>query len=198
MFITRHQRVCVIAFCGAGSAWILPGHSGMAYHELCLEIPDPGRCLPCPSQSGPSDLRAFITAIPLSKSYLIPQPPHSSPVSHPEHPHPALVTEPIFSPHQNTSSLRGGLGLRSHSLRLSKNVFRHTVKTSECKSVEWKLCVLASVPASVPLPGGREKTMCSSGVYARRWSSYSKWLVECLVFPFWTGFSPSSVHTTFY
>lgn len=89
MFITRHQRVCVIAFCGAGSAWILPGHSGMAYHELCLEIPDPGRCLPCPSQSGPSDLRAFITAIPLSKSYLIPQPPHSSPVSHPEPPPPS-------------------------------------------------------------------------------------------------------------
>ena len=175
--------MCVTAFCGAGSAWILPGHSGMACQELCFEIPDPGWCLPCPSQSGPRDLRAFITMIPLSKSDLIPQPPHSSPISHPEPSYPALVTEPIFSPLQNTSSLRGGLGLRSHSLRLSKNVFRHTVKTSEFKSVEWKLCVLASVPASVPLPGGREKTMRSSGVYARRWSSYSEWLVEYLVFP---------------
>lgn len=137
----------------------------------------------CLSQAGPRDLLALITAIPLSKSDLIPQPPHSSPISHPEPPAQPLSQSPSFHPIRNQVPWREGWGSEVHSLRLSKNVFRHTVKTSECKSVEWKLCILASVPASVPLPGGREKTMCSKGVYARRSSTYSEWLAECLVFP---------------
>lgn len=167
MFITRHQRVCVIAFCGAGSAWFSPGHSGH-YHELCLEIPGPRTVPSCPSQS---ILLTYVVshAIPLSKSYLIPHSPHSLPSLPPwASPTQPLSQNPSFHPIRIQVPWGEGWG-SSHSLRLSKNT-RHTVKTSECKSVEWKLCVLASVPKQ-SLSGGREKTMCSSGVYARRWSS---------------------------
>lgn len=127
MFTTGHQQVSVTAFCEAGRAWSLPQHSGMARQELCLAIPDPERCLPCPSRAGPHDLRPLITSIPLSKPDLIPQPPHSSlsPTSQPDSPPPqALVPESIFSPHQNASSLRGGLGLQSPQLKIEQKCFQ--------------------------------------------------------------------------
>ena len=98
MFTTGHQQVSVTAFCEAGRAWSLPQHSGMARQELCLAIPDPERCLPCPSRAGPHDLRPLITSIPLSKPDLIPQPPHSS--------------------------LRGGLGLQSPQIKIEQKCFQ--------------------------------------------------------------------------
>ena len=130
MFTTGHQRVSVTAFCEAGRAWNLPKHSGMAHQELCLAIPDPEKCLPCPSRAGPHDLSALITSIPLRKPDLIPQPPHSSlspptqPPTQPDSPPPALVPESIFSPHQNASSLRGGLGLLSPQLKIEQKCFQ--------------------------------------------------------------------------
>lgn len=96
MFTTGHQQVSVTAFCEAGRAWSLPQHSGMARQELCLAIPDPERCLPCPSRAGPHDLRPLITSIPLSKPDLIPQPPHSS-LSPPTQP-PTQPDSPPSSP----------------------------------------------------------------------------------------------------
>ena len=161
MFAARHQRVCVTTFCGAGSAWSLPGHSGMACQELCLEIPELGWCL---LVSHRLVLLTYLPSLPRSLSAsliwflslpILPR------ISHPEPPTQPLSQSPSFHPIRNQVPWGEGWGSEVHSLRLNKNVFRHTVKTLECKSVEWKLCILASVPASVPLPGGREKTMCS-------------------------------------
>ena len=115
----------------------------------------------CLSQAGPLDLLALITAIPLGSLIWFLSLPILPRISHPEPPTQPLSQSPSFHPIRNQVPWGEGWGSEVHSLRLSKNVFRHTVKTSECKSVEWKLCILASVPASVPLPGGREKTMCS-------------------------------------
>ena len=111
MFAARHQWVCVTTFCGAGSAWNLPGHSGMACQELCLEIPELGWCL---LVSHRLVLVTYLPSLPRSLSAcliwflslpILPQ------ISHPE---PPMWSAPLGSPYSGALSPTASLRLWLH------------------------------------------------------------------------------------